>query len=121
MKSPAGRLNEQLTGWFSAPACHADAPSADETDWLQVQTLYDLLLGHDRPPMVGLNRSVALASVDGAEPAPAELDELAETLAGYHLLSIRLSGRGSTGQPADRTQGSRRMVRTGRRDNRPAP
>lgn len=31
-------------------ACHADAASWAETDWLQILTLYDLLLRHDPSP-----------------------------------------------------------------------
>ncbi|MET0735551.1 MAG: DUF6596 domain-containing protein, partial [Microbacterium sp.] len=42
-------------------ACHADAASGDETDWLQVLTLYDMLLAYDRSPVVRLNRAVAVA------------------------------------------------------------
>jgi predicted RNA polymerase sigma factor len=66
-------------------ACHADAPTAAATDWLQVLTLYDMLLAHDRTPVVRLNRSVALARVDGPEPALAEVDALEEALARSHL------------------------------------
>ncbi|GAA3206243.1 RNA polymerase sigma factor [Microbacterium terregens] len=66
-------------------ACHADAPTPAETDWLQVLTLYDMLLLHDRSPVVRLNRAVALAEVDGPAPALAEVDALADALSGYHL------------------------------------
>ena len=66
-------------------ACHADAASADETDWLQVLTLYDMLLAYDRSPVVLLNRAVALAEVEGAEPALAEVDALEGALGRYHL------------------------------------
>ena len=66
-------------------ACHADAPTAAATDWLQVLTLYDMLLAYDRTPVVRLNRSVALARVDGPEPALAEVDALEEALARSHL------------------------------------
>jgi predicted RNA polymerase sigma factor len=66
-------------------ACHTDAPSSDATDWLQVLTLYDLLLRHDRSPLVRLNRAVALAAVDGADAGLVEVDALHEALAHYHL------------------------------------
>lgn len=66
-------------------ACHADAPDAASTDWLQVLTLYDMLLAYDRTPVVRLNRAVALARVDGADAALAEVDALADPLARSHL------------------------------------
>lgn len=66
-------------------ACHADAPDAASTDWLQVLTLYDMLLAYDRSPVVRLNRAVALARVEGAEVALSEVDALAEPLARSHL------------------------------------
>lgn len=67
-------------------ACHADALTARATDWLQILTLYDLLLRNDGSPIVRLNRAVALAEVEGPESALAEVEELAPELAGYHLL-----------------------------------
>lgn len=66
-------------------ACHADAPDAASTDWLQVLTLYDMLLAYDRSPVVRLNRAVALARVDGPDAALAEVDGLASALERSHL------------------------------------
>jgi predicted RNA polymerase sigma factor len=66
-------------------ACHADAEAAEVTDWLQVLTLYDMLLAYDRSPIVRLNRAVAVAEVDGPQPALAEVDALQAELNGYHL------------------------------------
>ncbi|WES65929.1 sigma factor-like helix-turn-helix DNA-binding protein [Microbacter sp. GSS18] len=66
-------------------ACHADAADADGTDWLQVLTLYDMLLVFDRSPLVRLNRAVALARADGAGVALREVDDLEPALAGAHL------------------------------------
>ena len=67
-------------------ACHADAARWEDTDWLQILTLYDLLLTHDPSPVVRLNHAIALAQVRGPAPALDELDALADRLAGYHLL-----------------------------------
>jgi len=67
-------------------ACHADAPSARATDWLQILTLYDLLLRYDGSPIVRLNRAVALAEVEGPELALHEVEALALELDGYYLL-----------------------------------
>lgn len=66
-------------------ACHSDAHDSDDTDWLQVLTLYNMLLEHDRSPVVRLNRAVALAEVEGPQAALEELNALRDALAGYHL------------------------------------
>ncbi len=67
-------------------ACHASSPTWEATDWLQILTLYDLLLRHDHSPVVRLNRAVALGKVRGAAAALTEVDELAAELDRYHLL-----------------------------------
>jgi RNA polymerase sigma-70 factor (ECF subfamily) len=67
-------------------ACHAEAPSFGDTDWAQILVLYDLLLGVMPSPVVRLNRAVAVARVHGAAAGLAELDAVADALAGYHLL-----------------------------------
>ncbi len=66
-------------------AVHADAPSYDETDWAEVVALYDRLYAIQPTPVVALNRALALAELRGPEPALAEVEPLAERLAGYHL------------------------------------
>ncbi|WP_308798549.1 RNA polymerase sigma factor [Agromyces silvae] len=66
-------------------ACHADATSADDTDWPQLLVLYDLLLIYDPSPFVKLNRVVALAEVAGTPAALRALDELEPRLSGSHL------------------------------------
>ena len=53
-------------------ACHASSPSWAETDWLQIVTLYDVLLRHDPSPVPRLNRAVALAQL-GPEQAEVAL------------------------------------------------
>lgn len=83
----AGRLRRPGRWQLHAAiaACHADAPDAASTDWLQVLTLYDMLLAYDRSPVVRLNRAVALARVEGAGAALAEVDALEDPLARSHL------------------------------------
>ena len=66
--------------------CHANARSWDETDWLQILTLYDLLLRFDSSPVIRLNHAIALNHLRGPEAALAEVDQVADRLAGYHLL-----------------------------------
>jgi RNA polymerase sigma-70 factor (ECF subfamily) len=67
-------------------ACHAEARSWEETDWLQILLLYDQLLRRAPGPVARLNRAIALRYVAGPEAALAEIDALADALGGYHLL-----------------------------------
>lgn len=64
-------------------AVHADAASADETDWSQIVALYDQLLAVRANAVVGLNRAIAVMELRGPDAALAALDGLA--LDGYHL------------------------------------
>ncbi|MFJ4036809.1 RNA polymerase sigma factor [Microbacterium sp. NPDC090007] len=66
-------------------ACHSDTHDGSPTDWLQVLTLYNMLLAYDRSPVVRLNRAVALAEVDGPQRGLDDVDVLEQDLAGYHL------------------------------------
>ncbi len=68
-------------------AVHAEAPSADATDWAQIVALYDVLLRVEPSPVVALNRAVAVAMRDGAAAGLALVDALLAdgSLDGYHL------------------------------------
>ena len=66
-------------------ACHSDAATWADTDWLQVLTLYDMLLRYDPSPIVRVNRAVALAEIEGPAAALAEVDAVGGRLQGYHL------------------------------------
>ncbi|MFE4457866.1 RNA polymerase sigma factor [Nocardia tengchongensis] len=57
-------------------AVHADAPTAEDTDWSQILALYDQLETLAPGPIVALNRAVALAEVHGPEAALGVLDGL---------------------------------------------
>jgi RNA polymerase sigma-70 factor (ECF subfamily) len=57
-------------------AVHTAAPTFAETDWPQILTLYDQLLTIAPTPIVELNRSVALAEVEGPADALAAIDDL---------------------------------------------
>jgi RNA polymerase sigma-70 factor, ECF subfamily len=65
-------------------AVHSDAPTAADTDWSQILTLYDQLMAIAPTPVVALNRAVALAEVHGPEAALAVVEQL--EIEGYHLL-----------------------------------
>jgi RNA polymerase sigma-70 factor (ECF subfamily) len=57
-------------------AVHADAASAEATDWSQILALYDQLLEMAPTPVVSLNRAVAVAEVHGPSAALGLVDEL---------------------------------------------
>jgi len=68
-------------------AVHAEAPSADETDWVEIVGLYDVLQQHWPSPVVALNRAVALAQRDGPQVGLREVEAIlrAGDLLEYHL------------------------------------
>jgi RNA polymerase sigma-70 factor, ECF subfamily len=68
-------------------AVHAEAPTADATDWGEVVGLYDVLLAMDPSPVVELNRAVAVAMRDGPAAGLALVDAILARgeLADYHL------------------------------------
>jgi RNA polymerase sigma-70 factor (ECF subfamily) len=64
-------------------AVHSDAPNAAATDWLQILQLYNQLLSVAPSPVVALNRTVAVAEVEGPDAALALVNGL--ELGQYHL------------------------------------
>jgi RNA polymerase sigma-70 factor, ECF subfamily len=73
----------------SIAAVHAEAPSWQETDWIEVVALYDLLVQMWPSPVVALNRAVAVGLAAGPNAGLAALDALADEpqLAGYSYLA----------------------------------
>ena len=69
-------------------ACHAQAASADETDWLEIAALYTSLAGMVPSAVVELNRAVAVSMAFGPADGLAIVESLADSgeLRGYHLL-----------------------------------
>jgi len=67
-------------------AVHDEAPTAAETDWPQILTLYGLLERMSGNPVVSLNRAVAAAMVHGPRAGLAMLEPLDGPLAGNHRL-----------------------------------
>jgi RNA polymerase sigma-70 factor, ECF subfamily len=70
-------------------ACHARAPSVEETDWARIVALYDGLFQLSGSPIVELNRAVAVGMAFGPAAGLELVDELVVegSLEGYHLLS----------------------------------
>jgi RNA polymerase sigma-70 factor (ECF subfamily) len=64
-------------------AVHSDAVDAEDTDWRQILSLYDMLMMQAATPVVALNRAVAVAEVYGAADALSLLDDM--DLERYHL------------------------------------
>lgn len=65
---------------------HAQAPSVEMTDWVQIELLYGALSQIAPSPIVDLNRVVAIAMVYGLEQGIIQLEALANnpTLQNYH-------------------------------------
>jgi len=63
---------------------HAQAPTAEETDWPQIAALYGVLEALDPSPVVQLNRAVAVAMADGFQRGMVLLEKV--RLPQYYLL-----------------------------------
>jgi RNA polymerase sigma factor (sigma-70 family) len=73
-------------------ACHARAPTAEETDWARIAALYAFLAQVAPSPVVELNRAVAVSMAAGPAAGLALVDAIAAepALQHYHLLpSVR--------------------------------
>src|SRR5262245_60720147 len=64
-------------------ALHADAPTAGETDWVQIVEWYDELVRLTDSPIVRLNRAVAVGEADGPQAGLAALAGLDPALPRY--------------------------------------
>jgi RNA polymerase sigma-70 factor, ECF subfamily len=91
-------------------AAHAEAPTAEATDWDRIVSLYDLLARAHPSPVVELNRAVAVAMRDGPAAGLALVDAL---LAGGQLDSYHLAhaARGDLLRRLDRPAEARAAYR----------
>ena len=82
--SPPGAYELQA----AIAACHAFAPTAGDTDWARIATLYGQLLTLSGSPVVALNRAVAIGMAAGPAAALPLVEALAVdgALTEYHLL-----------------------------------
>ena len=78
-------------------AVHADAPTAEATDWSQIIALYDQLYSLRPHPVVALNRSVAVAELHGPAEGFAALAAIdagtLDTYQPYHAARADLLAR----------------------------
>ncbi len=83
-------------------ALHADAPSAEETDWVQIVEWYDELVRLADSPVVRLNRAVAVGEADGPRAGLAAIAELDPGLPRYAAVAAHLHERaGELARAAD--------------------
>ena len=68
-------------------AVHAEAPTAEDTDWDEIVALYDVLKRANPSPIIELNYAVAIAMRDGPEAGLELIDAIFARgdLADYHL------------------------------------
>jgi len=87
-------LGRDRLGEFQAQAAiaalHADAPRAEETDWVQIVGWYDELLRLTGSPVVQLNRAIAIGEADGPVAGLAALAAVDPGLPRYTAASAYL-------------------------------
>ncbi|QFG27175.1 RNA polymerase sigma factor [Actinomadura sp. WMMB 499] len=74
-------------------ALHADAPTAAETDWVQIVEWYDELAALTGSPIVRLNRAVAVGEADGPRAGLAALAAVDDTLPRHTAVAAYLHER----------------------------
>ncbi|NSC22346.1 RNA polymerase subunit sigma-24 [Streptomyces albus subsp. chlorinus] len=90
-------LARDRLGEFQAQAAiaalHADAPTAEETDWVQIVEWYDELTRLTASPVVRLNRAVAVGEADGPRAGLAALAGLDPSLPRHTAVAAYLHER----------------------------
>ncbi|MFD4536590.1 RNA polymerase sigma factor [Kitasatospora sp. NPDC058397] len=90
-------LGRDRLGEFQAQAAiaalHADALTAEETDWVQIVEWYDELARLTESPVVRLNRAVAVGEADGPRAGLAALGELDGSLPRHTAVAAYLHER----------------------------
>ena len=83
----ASRRSGVYTLQAAIAAVHAEAPTAEQTDWVQIVALYDLLLNLQPSPVIELNRAAAVSMSAGPATGLALIDAIFARgeLADYHL------------------------------------
>lgn len=99
-------LSRDRLGEYQAQAAiaalHADAQTAEETDWVQIVEWYDELVALTDSPVARLNRAVAVGEADGPQAGLAALAELDPKLPRYTAVAAYLHEQaGETATAAD--------------------
>ncbi|AFT98050.1 RNA polymerase sigma factor [Nocardia brasiliensis] len=99
-------LARDRLGEFQAQAAiaalHADARTAEETDWVQIVEWYDELVALTDSPVARLNRAVAVGAADGPRAGLAALTDLDPTLPRYTAVEAYLRERDGDPETAAR-------------------
>ncbi len=118
-----GALARDRLGEYQAQAAiaalHADAPTAAETDWVQIVEWYDELVRLTDNPVVRLNRAVAVGEADGPRAGLAALAELDDQLPRYTAVLAYLRERDGDVAAAARlyAEAARRAASNAERDH----
>ncbi|MFI2713369.1 RNA polymerase sigma factor [Micromonospora sp. NPDC018662] len=116
-------LARDRVGEFQAQAAvaalHADAPTAAETDWVQIVEWYDDLVRLTDSPVVRLNRAVAVGEADGPRAGLAALAALDDTLPRHAAVAAYLHERDGNPETAARlyAEAARRATNLLERDH----
>jgi RNA polymerase sigma factor (sigma-70 family) len=95
LQRAADALQRKGTGWgpyalqAALAECHAVAPTAADTDWARIVSLYDGLRQIAPSPVVELNRAVAVAMASGPASALEIVDGIDGLVDSYLLPSVR--------------------------------
>lgn len=99
-------LARDRLGEFQAQAAiaalHADAPTAEETDWVQIVEWYDELARLTGSPVVRLNRAVAVGEADGPRAGLAALAEVDASVPRHAAVAAYLHERDGDPETAAR-------------------
>lgn len=95
-------------------ALHADAPSVEETDWVQIVGWYDDLVELGNSPVARLNRAVAVGEADGPAAGLAQLRDLDEALPRHSAVEAHLRERAGEFEVAARLYARAAAVATNR-------
>ena len=111
-RSARGR---ELTVWHlraEIAVVHALAPSAAETDWMRIVTIYDQLRDIDPSPVVELARAVALGRARGPAEGLAALPVPDGNPYGHAATAIFLTELGRTDEARGHFEKARSLART---------
>jgi len=73
-------------------AYHCTATNYESTDWPGILSMYNALIEIEPSPLVIINRSIAVAKVDGPEEALQELETLqSDTILNYHFYHMTVA------------------------------